>query len=125
MTRCKYICKNTNIRCKSSASFNIEDEITPKFCKTHIPPDIIMINVRNNIRCIHVDKETNKQCVVNAGFNYKGQTIRLYCNIHKLENMINIVNKNVNLQMKIKDVIQLLNLIIKIQKLLFIVLYIN
>lgn len=45
MTRCKYICKNTNIRCISTASFNTEDQKKPKFCKKHIPSDIVMINI--------------------------------------------------------------------------------
>ena len=91
MTRCKYICKNTNIRCKSSASFNIEDEITPKFCKTHIPPGIIMINVRNDIRCNKIINENNR-CNLAASYNYYGNLKRLYCNEHKLPNMINIIN---------------------------------
>ena len=92
MTRCKYICKNTNIQCNSSASFNIEDEITPKFCKIHIPPGIIMINVRNDIRCNKIINENNR-CNLAASYNYYGNLKRLYCNEHKLPNMINIINK--------------------------------
>jgi hypothetical protein len=70
--------------CKTIPIYNIEGQITPRFCLIHKLEG--MVDIKNK-RCNY------NECKTRPCYNLEGETKGLYCSTHKLENMINVVDK--------------------------------
>lgn len=92
-TRCE------EVTCVKQASFAVEGERYPRFCKSHKHGD--MINIRNT-RCKHAE------CPRGASFAKVGERHGVYCSQHKEEGMVNTRRRcganSTNLRIKINAV---------------------
>ena len=73
-----------HIGCKKQPVFNIEGEITPRFCVEH--KEIGMIDIKHK-KCQYTD------CKKRPTFNIEGEICPRFCTDHKEIEMINVVSK--------------------------------